>query len=298
MDKALKPQLDNSAEIKSILKEVPCNFRLPDQRVVNTLLVYLPCHEDGKISLTEFFEFVRNGILQNFVFSCKEIEKKLGMQSTTAMEDLFDKALRKISKHTAQGELGELLLFTLLDVYLKAPKLLSKVSMKTVPTMPVFGADAVHGQMVDGEFRVYLGESKLYQSFKSAATAAASSMVSAKSKFDVEFDLLDSHMDFPNLDSEFEKTILDVLNPYTTIDSSKKIHSPCFIGFTQPDVIFANDVDYVEAYKKVACQYVGDFFNKVEGKGLEAEEVTLLMLPFTCVTELVDEFISYVGIYK
>ncbi|WP_413112130.1 Hachiman antiphage defense system protein HamA [Thaumasiovibrio sp. DFM-14] len=298
MDKALKPQLDNSAEIKSILKEVPCNFRLPDQRIVNTLLVYLPCHEDGKISLKEFFEFVRKGILQNFVFSCKEIEKKLGMQSTTAMEDLFDKALRKISKHTAQGELGELLLFTLLDVYLKAPKLLSKVSMKTVPTMPVFGADAVHGQMVDGEFRVYLGESKLYQSFKSAASAAASSMVSAKSKFDVEFDLLDSHMDFPNLDSEFEKTILDVLNPYTTIDSAKKIHSPCFIGFTQPDVIFENDVDYVEAYKKVACQYVGDFFNKVEGKGLEAEEVTLLMLPFTCVSELVDEFISYVGIYK
>ncbi|MDN3682047.1 DUF1837 domain-containing protein [Vibrio tapetis subsp. quintayensis] len=298
MDKALKPQLDNSAEIKSILKEVHCNFRLPDQRVVNTLLVYLPCHEDGKISLTEFFEFVRNGILQNFVFSCKEIEKKLGMQSTTAMEDLFDKALRKISKHTAQGELGELLLFTLLDVYLKAPKLLSKVSMKTVPTMPVFGADAVHGQIVDGEFRVYPGESKLYQNFKLAATAAASSMVSAKSKFDVEFDLLDSHMDFPNLDSEFEKTILDVLNPYTTIDSAKKIHSPCFIGFTQPDVIFENDVDYVEAYKKVACQYVGDFFNKVEGKGLEAEEVTLLMLPFTCVTELVDEFISYVGIYK
>lgn len=298
MDKALETQLNNSAEIKSILKEVPCNFRLPDQRIVNTLLVYLPCHEDGKISLTEFFELVRNGILQNFIFSCKEIEKKLGMQSTTAMEDLFDKALRKTSKHTAQGELGELLLFTLLDVYLKAPKLLSKVSMKTVPTMPVFGADAVHGQMVDGEFRVYLGESKLYKSFKSAATAAAASMVSAKSKFDVEFDLLDSHMDFPNLDSEFEKTILDVLNPYTTIDSSKKIHSPCFIGFTQPDVIFENDVDYVEAYKKVACQYVEDFFNKVEGKGLEAEEVTLLMLPFTCVTELVDEFISYVGIYK
>lgn len=298
MDKALKPQLNNSAEIKSILKEVPCKFRLPDQREVNTLLVYLPCHEDGKISLTEFFELVRNGILQNFVFSCKEIEKKLGMQSTTAMEDLFDKALRKISKHTAQGELGELLLFTLLDVYLKAPKLLSKVSMKTVPTMPVFGADAVHGQMVDGEFRVYLGESKLYQSFKSAATAAASSMVSAKSKFDVEFDLLDSHMDFPNLDSEFENIILDVLNPYTTIDSSKKIHSPCFIGFTQPDVILENDVNYVEAYKKVAYQYVRDFFNKVEGKGLEAEEVTLLMLPFTCVTELVNEFISYVGIYK
>ncbi|MBQ4890589.1 DUF1837 domain-containing protein [Shewanella sp. MMG014] len=298
MDKVLKPQLNNAVEIKSILKELPYTFRLPDNRQVNTLLVYLPCYEDGKISLTKFFECVKNGILQNFVFSCKEIEKKLGMHSTTAMEELFNKALRKISKHTAQGELGELILFTLLDVYLNAPKLLSKVSMKTVPTMPVFGADAVHGQMVDGEFRVYLGESKLYQNFNSAATKAASSMVSAKGKFDVEFDLLDSHMDFPNLDSEFEEKILDVLNPYVSTENLKSIHSPCFIGFTQPDVIYENDAHYIEAYKEIASHYVYDFFKKVEDKGLEAEEVTLLMLPFTCVSELVDEFISYIGIYK
>ncbi|PSU67400.1 HamA C-terminal domain-containing protein, partial [Photobacterium phosphoreum] len=267
--------------MKNILKELPISFTLEDGRAVNTLLIYLPCKKDGEVSLTELFECIKNGILQNFVFSCSEIEKKLGLKSDAAMDILFEKALRKISKHTAKGELGELILFTLLDVYLSAPKLLSKVSMKTVPTMPVFGADAVHGQMVNGEFRVYLGESKLYKNFTSAATNAASSIESAKSKFDIEFDLLDSHMDFPNLNPELEDIILSILNPYTSVDNIKHIHSPCFIGFTQPDIIYENDIDYIESYKYTANKYVKDFFTKIESKGLSVNEVTLLMLPFT-----------------
>ncbi|WP_354624886.1 DUF1837 domain-containing protein [Psychromonas sp. MME2] len=136
----------------------------------------------------------------------------------------FQKALRKISRHTAKGELGELILFTLLDVYLLAPKLLSKVSMKTNPRMPVYGADAVHGQIVDGELRGYLGESKLYKNFKSAASEATKSIKSAKDKYEDEFDLLDSHMDFPNLDEKLESQILQLLNPYTATQAIDKIH--------------------------------------------------------------------------
>ncbi|MEF1282706.1 DUF1837 domain-containing protein [Vibrio sp. M250220] len=298
MEPVLKPQLSNADEIKSILKELPTTFCLEDGRQVNTLLVYLPCHEDGKASLSEFFECIKNGILQNYVFTCTEIERKLGKSSDTAMDELFNKALRKISKHTAQGELGELILFTLLDVYLSAPKILSKVSMKDRATMPVFGADAVHAQMVDGSFRVYLGESKLYQKFKAAAASAASSIESAKEKFGDEFDLIESHMDFPNLDDELEERILDALNPYTSSDSIQHIHSPCFIGFTQPDIIFQNDSDYIGSYEKVANEYINDFFGKVQNKGLDVNEVTLLMLPFTCVSKLVEEFIAYTGIYK
>ncbi|ENM3752740.1 DUF1837 domain-containing protein [Vibrio cholerae] len=298
MEPVLKPQLSNADEIKSILKELPTTFYLEDGRQVNTLLVYLPCHEDGKVSLSEFFECIKNGIMQNYVFTCTEIQKKLGINSETAMDELFNKALRKISKHTAQGELGELILFTLLDVYLSAPKILSKVSMKERATMPVLGADAVHAQVVDGSFRVYLGESKLYQQFKAAATSAASSIGSAKEKFGDEFDLIESHMDFPNLDEELEEKILDALNPYTSSDSIKNIHSPCFIGFTQPEIIFRNAPEYFGSYEKVAKEYIKDFFGKVQNKGLDVNEVTLLMLPFSCVSELVEEFIAYTGIYK
>ena len=152
MDTRLEPQLKNSAEIKSVLKKVDVTYQLTGDRDVETLLVYLPPVNDEN-PLANFFDAVKNGIMSNFVFKCSEIERKLGVNKAGAATKLFEKAIRKLSQHTAQGELGELILFTLLDVYLEAPKLLSKISTKTSRRMPVFGADVVHGQFYNGNFR-------------------------------------------------------------------------------------------------------------------------------------------------
>ncbi|MFA0401549.1 hypothetical protein BCT09_06200 [Vibrio splendidus] len=297
MGSSLQAQLQNAHQIKDILKQVPSSFQLHDGRQVETLLVYLPCLEDSKTSHDDLFACIKDGILQNFVFSFKEIQKKIGRSTETAMDELFEKAIQKLSEHTAKGELGELILFTLLDVYIQAPKLLSKISMKTNPRMPVFGADAVHGQFKDEEFRVYLGESKLHKNFKSAATDATKSIVSAKNKFKDEFLLLDSYLDFPNLTDDLEEKILESLNPYSE-GLPDRIHSPCFIGFTQPNILFEDEKSYLKHYTELSCTYIGDFFDKAEKQSLDIEEVTLLMLPFECVDILVDEFISYMGITK
>lgn len=299
MDCQLQPQLKNAEDIKSVLRKVPISFKLSDGREIKTLLVYLPIN-DGVSGYSEFFEKIREGILYNFVFSCSEIEKKLGVKNPSAAEDLFNKAIRKISHHTAKGELGELILFTLLDVYFKAPKILSKVSLKTNPRMPVFGADAVHGQFNDGKFKLYLGESKLHKKFGPAAKKAAASIESAKAKYEDEFDLLDSYMDFPGLEEELELKILDLLNPFSDNDLSDVMHSPCFIGFSDPNLISdSNSEDeFIENYTELAKTYIGDFFNEVEEQGGSVEETALMMLPFSCIDELVKGFISHMGIKK
>ncbi len=293
----LEPQLKNAKEIKDILKKVPISFELSDGRDINTLLVYLP-NEDGESCYLEFFEKIKEGILANFVFSCSEVEKKLGIKSTNSAEELFDKAIRKLSKHTAQGELGELILFILLDVYFNAPKILSKISLKTSRRMPVFGADAVHGQFYDGKFKLYLGESKLHKDCASASTKAATSIKNAKAKFGDEFDLLDSYMDFPNIDEKLESELLDLLNPFINNDYSEVLHSPCFIGFADPELISnsQSEKEFIENYSELACNYIEDFFKKVEKQELTIEEVSFLMLPFSCTDQLVKEFIEYMGI--
>lgn len=297
MSHYLEPQLKNAEEIRAVLKEIPITFQLADGRDVKTLLVYLPA-DNGKTCNLEFFEKVKDGILSNFVFSCTEVEKKLGIKNQKSAEKLFNKAIRKLSKHTAKGELGELILFTLLDVYFKAPKLLSKVSFKTNPRMPVFGADAVHGQFHDGKFRLYLGESKLYKKFKPAAKEAAESIKSAKDKYEDEFDLLDSHMDFPNIDEDLETELLGLLNPFSNTDLSDVIHSPCFIGFTDSELISSSATEevFLEKYKALAGEHIASFFDKVENEDVAIGEASLLMLPFSCVDVLVNEFIAYMGI--
>ncbi|MCX0340170.1 HamA C-terminal domain-containing protein [Acinetobacter radioresistens] len=294
----LNTQLKNADEIKAILKSIPIQFDLEDGRPINTLIAYLPCHQDSQSSHIEFFECVKEGILYNYVFSCTEVEKRLGLASQIEKEQLLNKAIRKISKHTAKGELGEMILFTLLDVYLRAPKLLSKVAMKTSARMPVYGADAVHGQFFDGELRLYLGESKLHATYKSAASNAVTSIKNAISDYTQELDLIESFLDFPNLDAKLAENILHTLNPYNPIDIEDRIHSPCFIGFSQPDILFSDESEYISKYSEIAKEYVRDFFSKAENKGLNIEALTLLLLPFKCVTELTEEFISYIGVSK
>lgn len=299
MSHYLEPQLNNAEEIKATLKEVAVTFQLHDGREVKTLLVYLPT-TNGETCNLDFFKKVKAGILSNFVFSCSEVEKKLGIENQNSAEDLFNKAIRKLSQHTAKGELGELILFTLLDVYYKAPKILSKVSLKTNPKMPVFGADAVHCQFNDGKLVLYLGESKLHKKFGPAATKATQSIKSAIDKYGDEFDLLDSYMDFPNIDKSLEAKLLNLLDPFENDNLSDVIHSPCFIGFAEPELVsgYSTEEEFVKKYTDLAGGYITDFFQKVEGQQLNIEEASLLMLPFSCVDKLTNEFIAYMGIQK
>lgn len=297
MSDYLQPQLKNFEEIKKILQKAEFDTTLPDGREVSTLLVYLPI-KSGVSSYTEFFDLIKSELLANFVLSCSEIEKKLNVWNDDAAEKLFEKSLRKMSKKTAQGELGELILFTLLDVYFGAPKILSKVSLKSNRKMPVFGADAVHGQFLNGRFRIYLGESKLYTSYTSAATAAVKSIKSAKEKYFEEFDLLDSYMDFPNISKTLEEKLISILNPFSDKDVSEIIHSPCFIGFAEPEMIrdSSSSDEFIEKYKELAAKYMAEFYEKLEGTGVAINDASLLLLPYSSVDHLVTDFIKYLGV--
>jgi hypothetical protein len=297
MSKRLKTQLQNAEEIRDVLRSLNIRFKFGGQRV-ETLLVYLPWG-GGACDHSALFRVIEQSIMANFIFSCSEIEKKLSLKSDKASEELFKKAVRKISEHTAQGELGELLLFTMLEVYFEAPKILSKISLKTSRRVPVFGADAVHAQYVDGTLRLYLGESKLHKDFASASSDAAQSISSCLKKYGDEFDLLDSHMDFPEMDMDIREEMMELLDPFSK--SNDKIpdilHTPCFIGFVEPS-IFDNEKNYIEKYREVALKHVGAFYRKAKAEGIDIKKTALLLLPFSSLDVFVKEFIGYMGIKR
>lgn len=299
MEKRLNTQLVNPHEIREVLREVDVNFELPGGKSVETLLVYLPC-KDGVCDHSGLFRLIKQSIMTNFVLSCSEIEKKLSLKSDKTPEELFKKAVRKISKHTAHGELGELLLFPLLEVYFEAPKLLSKISHKTSRRVAVFGADAVHAQYVEGTLRLYLGESKLHKSFPDAASKAATSISSFLEKYCDEFDMIDSHIDFPGMKNEMRDELIDLLNPFS--EDSKNIpdilHAPCFIGFVEPSVFSDDEKSYMDKYIKIAEKHIRDFYLKLEKEDNDINKTALILLPFYSLDDLVKEFISYMGIEK
>ena len=61
----------------------------------------------------------------------------------------------------------KLLLFCFLESQLKAPKILSKLELKTTSGLYVNGADGVHFlKLEDGNYQLIFGESKMYVDIK------------------------------------------------------------------------------------------------------------------------------------
>lgn len=82
---------------------------------------------------------------------------------------------------TNKGELGELLLFSFLESDLKAPKLLTKMELKTNPNMYFNGADGVHYlKLTNGDFQLIFGESKAYEDLRDGINAAIESIFKFK----------------------------------------------------------------------------------------------------------------------
>lgn len=93
---------------------------------------------------------------------------------------LVVKAKEKLRKaESNDGELGEILLYCMLESHLNAPKLLTKLELKTAVNNYVNGADGVHLLKIDNStYQFIFGESKLdanlqsgiYDAFKSINT--------------------------------------------------------------------------------------------------------------------------------
>ncbi|MED1601194.1 DUF1837 domain-containing protein [Alkalihalophilus marmarensis] len=95
----------------------------------------------------------------DFSISRKTREKYKGSPMT-----LSQKAREKFRNYKEnKGELGEFLLFCFLEGHLNAPKILSKLELKTSTNMYVNGSDGIHFlRLPNGNYQLIFGESKLY----------------------------------------------------------------------------------------------------------------------------------------
>lgn len=98
--------------------------------------------------------------LYYFALSRKQINQ---LKKDDKLNDLVKKAKAKLKDHIENdGELGEILLYCLLESHLHAPKILTKLELKTNSNDYVKGADGVHLlKLNESDYQLILGESKL-----------------------------------------------------------------------------------------------------------------------------------------
>lgn len=199
-------------------------------RVTNNQFVY-----------DELIECIGNQ-LHFFALSRKEVKQliddgKLRTLVDRAKERLRDHRNMSGDKKKEGGEIGEILLYCFLESHLKAPKILTKLELKTSAQMFVHGADGVHLLKIDeSNYQLVLGESKLVADLNGGIIKAFESVAGMledngrKKKF--EFQLVNSQLVKEAYDENMYNFLKKIIIPSANEDLTNIDYSfGIFLGF-------------------------------------------------------------------
>ena len=189
-------------------------------------------------------EFTYTGLHQllqrnigRYVFSRASIEQFKAEGDAEAIGLKAIELLRKANNpndNGAGGELGEILLYLFLENKLNAPKLLSKVELKTTGNQYVFGSDGVHLFQLDNKnFQLILGESKIKGILSKAVDEAFESIEKVSNNPDNELRLIEKNIlseSFDEETTEFIKSLIVPLKRDKTISVDNAFG--IFLGYT------------------------------------------------------------------
>ncbi|WP_339736576.1 DUF1837 domain-containing protein [uncultured Sunxiuqinia sp.] len=213
---------------------------------------------------------------------------------------LSKKAREKFIEHLKnKGELGELLLYSFLESHLNAPKILSKLELKTSTSHYVNGSDGVHFlKLNDGNYQLIFGESKTVADLTSAISEAFKSIHefkneinskgNTKSGLPYEKSLISDHLEKETF-SEEEKIFLErIIYPKKENEFEVDNAFGIFVGYeitiSNEDMKLAN-ADFRKKIKdQIKTEIQGRFTHigkKISDYKLSGHNFYLYVLPFT-----------------
>ena len=197
---------------------------------------------DGKPSVDDLIKIAHARIV-NFVLPRPRIEEVLSqfagdplagdawMLLATEARDLFIKTKEETGR---SGELGELLLYMLLEWVLEAPIVACKMYLKTSKQMPVHGMDGIHVGHEGGKLIIYWGESKLHSGATSAVNDIIESVkkqLGSPVKREAEVRVIHANLNIDGLSTAAKAALKDYLNPYKPQSNQLVERHACLAGF-------------------------------------------------------------------
>ena len=247
-------------------------------------------------------EFTYTGLHQllqrnigRYVFSRASIEQFKAEGDAEAIGLKAIELLRKSDNPKdkgAGGELGEILLYIFLEQKLDAPKLLSKVELKTSGNQYVFGSDGVHLlRLGDKAFQLVFGESKIKGKLADAVDDAFVSIKKVSDNPDNEIRLIEKNIlseSFNEETMEFIKSLIVPLKRDTTINVDNAFG--IFLGYTlDVDATQYSNVEFREAVNQKLKEALDNIATYIEGKindsGLTGYSFYFYVLPFNNAAE-------------
>jgi len=252
-----------------------------------------------KINANKFdYKYLQENLLEPLIdFSLsRSVKDEYKLKPAHLSKKAREKFLNYIQN---KGELGELLLFCFLETHLKAPKILSKLELKTSTSHYVNGSDGVHFlKLENGNYQLIFGESKTIKGLTAALTDAFKSIDefkreentkgNAKTGIGYEKSLISDHLNketFSDSEKDFIKNII-----YPKRDANFEVDDAfgIFIGY---EISISSDDEKLpnDEFRKKIKKQVQDELNeklshirkKIDEFNLCGHSFYIYVLPFT-----------------
>jgi len=129
------------------------------------------------------------------------------------------------------GEIGEMILWLLMEVVLNAPQIVAKMDLKTNPNLEVFGSDGIHIKIDENEIlNIFFGEAKFYNDIYGALDSAFKSIEDfhSDSMHSHEYNLVTTHYKY--LTNNQHDKVYKYISGQIDADEVKINHA-CLIGY-------------------------------------------------------------------
>nr|WP_321357001.1 DUF1837 domain-containing protein [uncultured Draconibacterium sp.] len=268
----------------------------------NRLNVFTLKMQNNRFAYNDLVDLLGNN-LYYFALSRTEIQKLI---DNNQFDTLIKRTKSKFRDYTSnEGELGEVMLYCLLEAHLNAPKILTKLELKTANNDYVKGADGVHLLKLDDEnYQLIFGEAKLDADLKQGVYDAFGSisklLKNDNKKLDFEFDLVNSQLIKEVYDENQYEKLKSILLPSAKIDETYLDYSfGIFLGFeakiTDEEMKLSNPEfrkQIKERIKQEVLDIVSSFNFQIRKEEFTGYQFYIYIIPFSDLAKKRKEIIK------
>ena len=228
-----------NTEIESYLISLPAIGLVTTRATVHCHFVPLDGNQRPTAeSLARFLveRIIDYSIPRREILKAEEHLKKT--RSSHMFKELGTKAKNLFTDIANTGEGGELLLYVLVERYLRIPQLICKMPLKTNPNVHYHGVDGIHAAIDHdrGTLALYWGESKLYHTMSEALRECLSSIEpylnsfgGARAPLERDIQLIRDSIDLEN--DNAQQAILAILDKDNPLHHKIEYRGACLVGF-------------------------------------------------------------------
>lgn len=268
---------------------------------------------NGNLRLKDLIDFIDTKIVE-YAIPKKEIDEAKQYFNDTGspskVEALKKKAKGLFTDLEKTGEGGEILLYILIQEFLKIPQLISKMSLKTSGRLHYQGADGIHVNYdaATESLNLYWAEAKMYQNLNSAITECFDSMKGflldpqgCSSTQERDLHLITSNIQANINDTVLEDLIVAYFDKDNDLSNKVVYKGVCFIGFDCNKYPTESDLSKTtEDIKNAITAEHNNWYNSLSSKikshlNLDSKEIHVFLMPFPSVAKFREYYLNTIA---